>query len=149
MEQSIAGQKSIDDAAKACKSVVPVIVLNTKAFGDRMVAVKRIAKFISNMFNNFTRVPDNSIKFVFTGSKNDDESKSSIRGLVFDFIDNLNDEEKADNNLVTFLEHLKSSVEDEDDMIVIDPLDVKSRDKIMTKLMKGASSKIKNPKEIF
>ena len=104
-----------------------------------MVAVKRIAKFISNMFTNFSKVPDNSIKFVFTGCKNDDESKESIRGLINDFIENLNDEEKADKNLVTFLDHLRDNVEFEENMIVIDPLDVKSRDRIMSKLLAGSS----------
>ena len=44
LEQGIAGQKSIDTAAKHCKSAVIIVVLNVKSFGDRMTSVKTIAK---------------------------------------------------------------------------------------------------------
>ena len=65
---------------------MPVVVLNTKAFGDRMVAVKRIAKFLSSMFTDFERIPENAIKFVFTGCKNSEDDKNEIRGKIYDFI---------------------------------------------------------------
>jgi hypothetical protein len=104
IEQSIAGQKAIDRAAKSCKSVVLIIVLNAKSFGDRMTSVKRVSKFISGMFINFKKIPENSIKFFFTNCANNEESKESIKGQINDFIEHLNEDEKQDENLEKFLE---------------------------------------------
>lgn len=61
-----------------------------------MSAVKSVAKFISKMFVNFSRVPDNAIKFIFTGRKNNKESKKWIQGKIRDSIKEQNEEEKAD-----------------------------------------------------
>ena len=65
IEQIIAGQKAIDVAVNNCKSVVPIIVLSSN-FGDRMITVKKVAKFLAEMFTNLDNLEDNTLQFLIT-----------------------------------------------------------------------------------
>ena len=65
IEQSIAGQKAIDVAVNNCNSVVPIIVLSSN-FGDRMITVKKVAKFLAGMFTNLDNLEDNTLQFLIT-----------------------------------------------------------------------------------
>lgn len=93
IEQSIAGQKAIDVAVNNCKSVVPIIVLSSN-FGDRMITVKKIAKFLAGMFTNLDNLDENTLQFLIT--KCNVEKFGKLYGEIDDFMNKLTDEDKDD-----------------------------------------------------
>ena len=56
-------------------------------------------------------------------------------------------EERADKNFITFLKYLESVTHDYKAINIIDPIDQKLREKLVSKLLK--SDKILNPQKAF
>jgi hypothetical protein len=119
IEQSIAGQKAIDVAVKNCKSVVPIIVLSSN-FGDRMITIKKIAKFLAGMFTNLDNLEDNTLQFLIT--KCDVEKFGKLEGEIDNFMKVLTDEDKANDSLMYILENLLDSIDELGEDICVDPL---------------------------
>jgi len=68
-ELDLSNMYGICIAAKACKTIVPVIVLSKKGCGDRMTELKRICHNISHFFKDIDDVSD-KFHFLFTGFVN-------------------------------------------------------------------------------
>lgn len=52
-------------AAQACRSIVPIIVVNEEGMGDRMSGLKKMSQNISHFFKNIEEDID-KFQFVFT-----------------------------------------------------------------------------------
>ena len=65
-ELDIANIYGIVKAAHACESITPLILISSKAMGDRMTGLKRISKDLASMFNN---IENHLSSFVFLFNK--------------------------------------------------------------------------------
>ena len=144
IEQSIAGQKAIDVAINNCNSVVPIIVLSSN-FGDKMITVKKVAKFLDGMFTNLDNLEDNTLQFLIT--KCDIENFGEMKGKIENFMNKLTDEDTDNESLMCILDNLQDSLEDLGEDICVNPLDENQREKILKRL-KDAKT-ISDPPEFF
>jgi len=110
--------------------------------GDRMIGLKRISQDLANFFKNikadikafrflFTKYLDRKDPDVAIEDDDIDKVKETLAADLLNAYEALNDDDKADKNLMIFYGEIKEIVSDPDDIMLVDPFDTDKRIEIL------------------
>lgn len=119
VEVQIANSIGVRNAIETASRFTAVILISKDSWGNRGNGLRNVARTVSSIFQDYGDIKD-SVAIVL--NRFEKEQFDELAPRLEDLIEQLNNSDKADDNLVAFLTHMKEAAKDKE-LLTFNPLE--------------------------